>query len=145
MKRHILLDGISLTNKPKGAQIYILNLLREFAKLDNGYVFTVLINKNEALTGLPISRVLIYEPISARYPYLWKLLNLSSYIRHGNFDLVHFPTETVMPRNIVIPYILTVNESLQKYYLAERKHSPVWIWRYRKPYLHNRSWRHNHL
>lgn len=117
MYKHLLLDALSLVDeKPKGAQVYIFNLLKQFSVINNDFKYTVFIRAGKSDYGLPKTSQISYEKIKASHVSLWQLLKLPQYLKNRNFDLLHFMADDSVLGNISVPYVITVNESLKKYY-----------------------------
>jgi len=129
MNKHILLDGLSLIKNPKGVQIYLLNLLNEYGKINKGYRFTVVTKKG--ISNLPTFSNIDYEFISDRYPLLWKLLRLTNYAEQRKFDLVHLIGDSPVLGRLKVPYVMTITESIQAYYEISARSK----WKGPKPFL----------
>ena len=129
MNKHILLDGLSLINNPKGVQIYLLNLINEYGKINKGYRFTVVTKKG--ISNLPVFSNIDYEFIPDRYPLLWKLLKLPKYVKQRKFDLVHLIGDSPILGRLEIPYVMTITESIQTYYKVSARSK----WKGLKPFL----------
>jgi glycosyltransferase involved in cell wall biosynthesis len=122
MKKRILLDALGLAGpRAKGVQRYVLNFLKQYSAIDSNYEFTVLTTVNFDVLNLPKSAQVHYVRINSEHPAIWRLLELPNYIKKNDFQFLHIMNEGSVFNDIPIPYMMTVNESLKKYYRYSAK------------------------